>query len=169
MPRSSGRGLNGILKATPFFGSFSQKYYPTRPVPGQISRSILKRQSATTGGAHGEGTFDFIGVGGALQSRHYTGGIIQDDVVGKKAIESAVTMASTIDYHQLLMGAFENEDPDHEGDELVVGNRWGYHDLNSYIREHEPWFKVISHSALGGCCNLHPLGYDNLSGRILLQ
>jgi hypothetical protein len=107
---------------------------------------------------HGEGTFDFIGVGGALQSRHYPGGIIQDDLVGKNAIESAVTMESTIDYHQLLVGAFEDEDPNHEGDELVVGNRWSFHDLNSHIREHEPWFRVTSHSALGGCCGAHPLG-----------
>jgi hypothetical protein len=107
---------------------------------------------------HGEGTFDFIGVGGALQSRHYTGGIIQDDLVGKNAIESVVTMESTIDYHKLLLGAFEDEDPNHEGDELVVGNRWSFHDLNSHIREHESWFRVTSHSASGGCCSQHPAG-----------
>lgn len=117
----------------------------------------VKRPNTTTGG-HGEGTFDFIGVGGALQSRHYPGGIIEDDLVGRKAIESPVIMDSTIDYHKLLLGAFEDEDPNHEGDELVVGNRWGFHDLNSHIREHESWFRFTTHSALGGCCDLHPAG-----------
>jgi len=107
---------------------------------------------------HGEGTFDFIGVGGALQSRHYNGLLIQDDLVGRKAIESPSIMDKTIDYHQLLVGVFDNDDADHEADELVIGNRWGFSDLNSHIREHEPWFRVESHSALGGCCQLHPAG-----------
>lgn len=117
----------------------------------------IKRPGIRSGG-HGEGTFDFIGVLGALQSRHYTGGIFQDDLIGRKAIESNVTMDQTIEYHRLLLGAFEDEDPNHEGDELVVGNRWGFHDLNSHIQEHEPWFRFTSHSALGGCCEEHPDG-----------
>jgi len=111
-----------------------------------------------TASPHGEGTFDFIGVGGALQSRHYTGGIIEDDLVGKKAIESPSVMDATIDYHKLLLGAFEDEDPNHEGDELVVGNRWGFNDLNSHIREFEPWFRFTTHGAMGGCCPAHPAG-----------
>lgn len=106
---------------------------------------------------HGEGTFDFLGVGGALQSRHYDGLLIQDDLVGRKAIESVSIMEKTIEYHQLLVGAFENPDEaTHENDEFIVGNRWSYNDLNSHIREHEPWFNVITHSALGGCCPEHP-------------
>jgi hypothetical protein len=116
----------------------------------------VKRPKGGTGGAHGEGTFDFLGVGGALQSRHYTGGIIEDDLVGRRAIESQSEMDKTIDYHRLLVGAFENEDKDHENPELVVGNRWSYHDLNSYIRETETWFRFTNHGALGGCCSLHP-------------
>lgn len=111
---------------------------------------------------HGEGTFDFIGVGGALQSRHYNGLLIQDDLVGRKAVESQSVMDKTIDYHQLLVGVFDQDDADHEADELVIGNRWGFSDLNSHIREHEPWFQVESHGALGGCaggsCTLHPAG-----------
>jgi phage terminase large subunit-like protein len=65
-------------------------------------------------------------------------------------------MDATIEYHRLLVGAFETEDPDHESDEVVIGNRWSFHDLNSYIREHETWFHVTNHSALGGCCAQHP-------------
>lgn len=106
---------------------------------------------------HGEGTYDFLGVGGALQSRHYDGLLIQDDLVGRKAIESISVMEKTIDYHRLLVGAFENPDSaTHENDEFFVGNRWSYTDANSYIREHEPWFNVVTHSALGGCCPDHP-------------
>jgi hypothetical protein len=107
---------------------------------------------------HGEGTFDFIGVGGALQSRHYNGLLLQDDLVGRKAIESPTVMDKTIEYHQLIVGVFDNDDSTHESDELVIGNRWGFHDLNSHVVEHEPWFVVESHGAMGGCCNLHPHG-----------
>ena len=106
---------------------------------------------------HGEGTFDFIGVGGATQSRHYNGFILQDDLVGRKAIESPSVMEKTIDYHVLVSALYDSPDPNHEGDEIVIGNRWGYRDLNSHIREHEPWFlPVDTHSALGGCCAAHP-------------
>lgn len=107
-------------------------------------------------GGHGEGTFDYLGVGGALQSRHYNGMVVEDDLVGRKAIESVSIMEKTIEYHQLLVGAFENEDSVYENDELVIGNRWGYYDLNSWIRENEPWFRFETHSAIGGCCDVHP-------------
>lgn len=106
--------------------------------------------------AHGEGTFDFLGVGGALQSRHYDGLVVEDDLVGRKAIESVSIMEKTIEYHQLIVGAFENpESATHENDEFIVGNRWSYTDLNSHVREHEPWFRIVTHSALGGCCSEH--------------
>lgn len=105
---------------------------------------------------HGEGTFDFLGVGGALQSRHYDN-CIQDDLVGRKAIESQSVMDKTIDYHKLVVGAFEApDDLLHSNHEIVVGNRWSYHDLNSHIREHEEDWRFHTHSALGGCCPEHP-------------
>lgn len=115
----------------------------------------IRRPKGSAGAAHGEGTFDFLGVGGALQSRHYHKAI-QDDLIGRKALESATEMEKTINYHQLLIGAFETEDRLHDNSELVVGNRWSFHDLNSHIREEEPWFRLVNHSALGGCCPVHP-------------
>lgn len=108
------------------------------------------------GAGHGEGTFDFIGVGGALQSRHYNGFIFEDDLVGRKAIESPSIMEKTIEFHRLIEPLFEHNDADFSGKRLVIGNRWGWQDLNSHIREHEPSFKVTMHSALGGCCMMHP-------------
>lgn len=116
----------------------------------------VKQFTSSQGVGHGEGTFDFMGVGSAVQSRHYDGIVIQDDLIGLKESESQTLMDKAIDYHKLLVGIFEAEDPNHELDELVIGNRWGYADLNSHLREHEPEFRFESHSALGGCCSLHP-------------
>lgn len=107
---------------------------------------------------HGEGTFDYLGVGAALQSRHYDR-VVQDDLVGKAAIDSDTVMQKTIEYHKLLVGAFDsNRDIALDNDEIVVGNRWSWRDLNSYIRENETYFRITNHSALGGCCELHPAG-----------
>jgi hypothetical protein len=120
--------------------------------------SLHVKRPNKQGGAHGEGTFDFMGVGGAIQSRHYNGIVIQDDLIGLKESESQALMDKAIDYHKLLVGVFESEDATHALDELVIGNRWGYEDLNSHLREHEPEFRFESHSALGGCCDRHPYG-----------
>jgi hypothetical protein len=111
------------------------------------------------GSGHGEGTFDFIGVGSALQSRHYDD-VVQDDLVGKEALKSEIVMRDTIEYHQLLVGAFEADvtDGKRDNNEIVVGNRWAYNDLNSHIRVNEKEFTFVTHSALGGCCKLHPPG-----------
>ena len=117
------------------------------------------RTPAGRANAQGEGTFDFFGVGSALQSRHYDL-VIQDDLVGKEAYESETTMQKTIEYHQLLVGAFDAavNDGGRDNDEIVVGNRWSYKDLNSYIRSNEQYFNFTTHSALGGCCDMHPFG-----------
>jgi hypothetical protein len=126
---------------------------------GTWNNESLHHKRSPQGDTFGEGTYDFIGVGGALQSRHYDG-IVQDDTVGKEAIESEIEMAKVIDYHKLLVGAFnpEADSSGRENDELVVGNRWAWNDLNSWIRANEPYFNFTTHSALGGCCKLHPYG-----------
>lgn len=114
-------------------------------------------QKRTKKSPDGEGTFDMLSVGSALQSRHYNR-VVEDDLIGKDALESDIVMAKTIDYHRLLPGAFDS-DPRlraHENDEIVVGNRWSARDLNWWISENEKNFTIVSHSALGGCCNLHP-------------
>jgi hypothetical protein len=132
-----------------------QKVFPTI-LPDETCQwnklSMTHKRSGRT--QDGEGTFDFIGVGAALQSRHYKRAV-QDDLVGKEDLNSDLNMDATIDYHRLLPGAFDRDVV--ENDELVVGNRWAYNDLNSYIRENEPWFSFQSHSAIGGCCKHHPI------------
>src|SRR5215831_1445033 len=120
--------------------------------------SLHQRRTAA-GRGHGEGTFDFIGVGAALQSRHYNL-VVQDDLIGREARKSSIVMQDAIDYHQILAGAtdFDITNPGRDFDEIVVGNRWSHDDLNSYIRREERYFSWTTHSALGGCCSLHPLG-----------
>lgn len=113
----------------------------------------------TKASVNGEGTYDFLGVGGALQSRHYKR-MIEDDLVGRKALKSDTIMNDTIEYHKLLVGAFDssNDDKLTGNDEIVVGNRWSEKDLNQWMRENEDHFEIINHSALGGCCAAHLLG-----------
>jgi hypothetical protein len=125
----------------------------------QWNSDSLHHKRTAKGRIHGEGTYDFTGVGGALQSRHYDG-LIQDDLVGRKAFESPSVLEKTIEYHQLLVGVMDadNSSGGRENDEVIVGNRWSYNDLNSYIRANENYFNFTTHSALGGCCALHPYG-----------
>lgn len=152
-------------------GTRISNHYENTPLLRQLFPEIIPTEKETwtneslhqrrtpDGRGQGEGTFDFIGVGAALQSRHYDL-VIQDDLVGREARKSSIVMADTIDYHQILVGATDN-DPDNPGkdfDEIVVGNRWSHDDLNSHIRKEETYFNWTTHSALGGCCDLHPFG-----------
>ncbi len=149
-----GARVSGHYESNAIFRVLFPEIIPDTSCRWTYHSLVHKRSSGVA--PHGEGTFDFLGVGAALQSRHYDGLLVQDDLVGRKAVESVSVMEKTIDYHKLVVGAFETEDANHENDEFVVGNRWGYNDLNSHIREHEPWFRIVTHSALGGCCAEHP-------------
>jgi hypothetical protein len=120
----------------------------------------LRTHKRDAGQAHGEGTYNFLGTGSALQSNHFDI-IIQDDLIGRDTEESNLQIEDGIRYHQLLVGAFDNasiSDPDVLNDEIVIGNRWAEYDLNDWIRENESYFNITSHSALGGCCDKHPDG-----------
>lgn len=81
-----------------------------------------------------EGTFDAIGVGGSLQSRHYSL-MFCDDLVGEKARKSTSVMSDTIGWYQRLNGAFENAT---RKVRFLISNRWGYADLNSWVRANQP-------------------------------
>lgn len=142
---------NGVL--------FKEIYPEVQPDSSCVWSDKTMQHKRTKATPDGEGTYDFIGVGAALQSRHYNR-IIEDDLVGKEAIDSQPTMESTIDYHRLLPGAFDSDPSlsNRMNDEIVVGNRWSCKDLNNWIRENEPWFNFTSHSATGGCCSNHPVG-----------
>jgi hypothetical protein len=120
----------------------------------------LHHKRTPKGSSHGEGTYDFIGVGAALQSRHYDD-LVEDDLVGRDAIKSEKVMNDTIEYHSLLVGVMDSHHGNggRDNNEIVVGNRWSYKDLNAHIRKNEgKSFRFVTHSALGGCCALHPIG-----------
>ena len=148
--------IDSHYKDNDFFKRIFAEVIPDTSCTWSVTTKTHKRTGRT---ADGEGTFDYLSVGSALQSRHYNRAI-EDDLVGKEALESEVTMQGTIDYHKLLVGAFDSDptDPEADNDEIVIGNRWSYKDLNYWIRQNEPYFNFISHSAVGGCCSLHPAG-----------
>lgn len=132
---------------------FRELFPEIQPTEKSIWNSESKCVTTDIFHSNGEGTFDYLGVGGALQSRHYDC-VIEDDIVGKDAMKSDLVMSDTIDYHKLMEGAFDG--PEHT--QIVVGNRWSPFDLNGWIRDNDPDFLIESHSALGGCCDSHPAG-----------
>ena len=153
-----GRRIDKHYKENDFF----RKLYPEIIPDGTCMWSVetMTQKRTNKGSAfQGEGTFDYLGVDGALQSRHYNR-CIQDDLIGKEALNSTLVMESSIEYHKLLVGAFDADPtrPESDNDEIVVGNRWSYRDLNYHIRKHEQRFRITNHSALGGCCSKHPIG-----------
>lgn len=133
-------------------GIFRSVFPEIIPTPQCVWNNESKSQRRPKLHAHGEGTFDYIGVGGATQSRHYDL-IDEDDIVGRDAMNSEVVMNDTIEYHKLLAGVFDGV-----GHELIVNNRWAVNDVSGYVRENEKSFIIESHSALGGCCAQHPHG-----------
>lgn len=154
--RKLGVRIDGHYTDNKFFRTLFPEIIPGSTSSWTQDSKTHKRSSSSK--PHGEGTFDYLGVGAALQSRHYDR-VIQDDLVGKAAAESDVVMQKTIEYHKLLVGAFDSvPGQELDNDEIVVGNRWSWRDLNSYIRENETYFRITNHSALGGCCDKHPEG-----------
>ena len=136
-----------------FRDTFSDLLPPTGSVWNQLTKTHNRTQSS------GEGTFNFVGVGTVLQSRHLDRAI-EDDLFGEEALYSESSRKATIEWHQRLPGAFDT-DVQSEGYinlELVTGNRWGLNDLNGWIRENNPQFRFETHSAEGGCCARHPAG-----------
>jgi hypothetical protein len=105
--------------------------------------SCIRIRRTGTARHHQEGTFEALGVGVALQSRHYDI-VWEDDLVGERAIKSPTEMEDTIGWHRRLAGAFVNA-----GDQSRIGvsNRWGYNDLNSYVRTNEPDFEFHTRRA----------------------
>lgn len=110
------------------------------------------------------GTFSYRGVGQALQGIH-PDSTIQDDNMGKAAQSNMLqgdgrVLEDLIRWHRQLTTRLDTAefDPSSVGRQLVIGNRWGHNDLNSWIRDNQDQFKFETHSAEGGCCRLHPAG-----------
>lgn len=136
---------------------FREVFSDLLPKTGDNWNQLIKTHNRSSG--QGEGTFNFVGVGTVLQSRHFDRAV-EDDLFGEEALYSESTRQQTIEWHQRLPGAFDTDTlaPGFINLELVLGNRWGLSDLNGWIRENDPSFRFETHSAEGGCCDKHPAG-----------
>lgn len=137
--------------------SFRAIFADVLPTTGSTWNQLLKTHAREKG--DGEGTYNFLGVGTVLQSRHFDRSI-QDDLFGEEALYSESTRDRTIEWHQRLPGAFDTDrmSVHLRNLELVIGNRWGLNDLNGHIMENDSTFSFETHSAEGGCCPHHPPG-----------
>jgi predicted phage terminase large subunit-like protein len=79
-----------------------------------------------------EATIECIGVGGTAVSRHYDI-IIKDDLVNEDHIATSEQMAKVVEWHKYAESLFINPG---EGEDLVVGTRWAFNDIISYVLEH---------------------------------
>lgn len=137
---------------------FREVFSDLLPETGAVWNQLIKTHKRTKQSS-GEGTFNFIGVGTALQSNHMDRAV-QDDLFGEGALYSQSERDRTIEWHQKLAGTFDTDFESETGMnlELVIGNRWALNDLNGWIRQNNPLFQFETHSAEGGCCQKHPPG-----------
>ena len=110
------------------------------------------------------GTYEYRGVGGALQGVS-ADSVINDDSVGREAQKNMLTgtgeiMEDTYRWWKQTTTRFDSASYTGSGlgRQLVIGNRWGHDDLNSKIKKRHTEFHVETHSAEGGCCKLHAAG-----------
>jgi hypothetical protein len=120
-----------------------------------------KFQRRLPGGDASTGTFEYRGVGQSVQGLHAQG-IIPDDNFGKAAQDSLLkgdgkVVEDLIRWYQQVGTRFDPRVKDARR-HLVIGNAWAHNDLNWWISKNQPHFKFETHSAEGGCCNLHPPG-----------
>lgn len=80
-----------------------------------------------------EPTISTIGVGGAVVSRHYTR-IILDDLINDQHAMSPELMRKAIEWYKYAESLLEVSSAN---EMLVIGTRWAFNDLYSYIEENE--------------------------------
>jgi len=84
-----------------------------------------------------EATFEAIGVGGKVASRHYDL-IIEDDLVDLSDEEDltdvAEKVAAAVNWHQYSRSLFVNAE---SGENLVIGTKWGRDDLIAWVENNE--------------------------------
>jgi len=155
-------------------GRAVDRVYENNDVFRQVFRDILPDRDCTWNNMHKfqarlpkayadatTGTFEYRGVGQALQGIHVKNQI-NDDNVGREAQQSVLrgdgkVMRSTISWFQQCGTRF---DPNvgKARRQAVLGNPWCHGDLNWWIKENMPEFIFETHSAEGGCCKKHPAG-----------
>lgn len=99
-----------------------------------------------------EPTFTFKGAGQPLQSAHYDGGVVYDDIIGERSVKSMTEMEKRIEWFKRIPGIMFNDDRGHYGNELGIGNRWHMADIGHYVQENCPEFQFHRSGALW--CNV---------------
>ena len=100
-----------------------------------------------------EPSIQAIGVGGTAVGLHFPC-IIKDDLVNEDHLISMEQMQKPIDWHKYSVSLLVNPDIDTE---VLVGTRWAFADVISYVQENEPVFKWYSRACtLNGLDIEHP-------------
>jgi hypothetical protein len=153
-----GLGVDDAYKNNGLFREVFSEIIPDRSCKWNNS---TKYQPRLPGGDPTTGTYEYRGVGQALQGIHVNSQI-NDDNVGREAQQSVLrgdgrVMTATINWWQQAGTRF---DPavGKARRHLVVGNPWCHSDLNDWIAKNMPEFAFETHDAEGGCCTLHPKG-----------
>ena len=153
-----GRAIDEHYKSEMFTAVFPE----IQPDNSCVWNDSVKCQRRPQGG--GDATYQFRGVGQSLQGIHVRG-IVEDDLVGKAALDSVRygdgrVMEATIDYHRKVSTRFDPAafTATGIGKQLVIGNRWHPRDLNGWIRDNLPEYRIETHGSEGGCCKLHAIG-----------
>jgi hypothetical protein len=140
---------------------FKMTFPELLPDKGCVWNNHKKFQKRVKGGDATTGTFEYRGVGQALQGIHVNS-IIQDDNYGKEAQTNLLRgdggiTRDLIRWHKQLATRFDPMVKKNRR-QLVIGNAWAHADLNAWIKKNQPEFKFETHDAEGGCCDLHPAG-----------
>lgn len=153
-----GKGVDEIYENNDTFRECFRELIPDRNCTWTNHHKFQKRAQ---GGDPTTGTFEYRGVGQALQGIHVNA-IIQDDNFGRAAQYSLLhgdggVCRDLFEWHKQVGTRFDPVVKTNRR-QLVIGNAWGHADLNAWIKKHQPQFKFETHSAEGGCCKLHPAG-----------
>jgi len=153
-----GKGVDEVYQNNDLFRTVFREILPDRDCTWNNAHKFQKR---LPGGDPTTGTYEYRGVGQALQGIHVQL-IIQDDNFGREAQQSILTgdgkvARSLFAWHKQVGTRFDPLVKKHRR-QLVIGNAWCHADLNAWIKKYQPEFKFETHSAEGGCCKLHPAG-----------
>lgn len=153
-----GKGVDEAYENNDVFRNVFREIIPDRDCTWTNAHKFQKR---LPGADPTTGTFEYRGVGQALQGIHVKL-IIQDDNFGREAQRSLLKgdgriVRDLIGWHKQVGTRFDPMVKESRR-QLVIGNAWAHADLNAWIKKHQPEFKFESHSAEGGCCKRHPAG-----------
>lgn len=153
-----GRDVDSTYENNDLFREVFQEIIPDRKCTWNNAHKFQRR---LPGADSSTGTFEYRGVGQALQGIHAQG-IIPDDIFGREAQQSILrgdgrVAEDTISWFQQVGTRFDPKVKDARR-QLVIGNPWCHGDLTAWIKASLPGFSFETHDAEGGCCALHPAG-----------